>query len=179
MKKVIAAFVALAAFATGPALADKGFSAGASIGYSNVSFEEEGASIDLTGTGYKVFGTYMFNDNFGIEGGWLSLGEPSDTVAGFDVELDGDGFDVFAVGALPVSDTFDLFAKAGVLAWDATLSVDGFEDSSESGEDLALGIGGRFSGASGFGVRAEYEWFDLADADSVWMISLGFEYAFK
>ncbi|MEQ9561046.1 MAG: outer membrane beta-barrel protein, partial [Woeseiaceae bacterium] len=122
MKKVIAAFVALAAFATGPALADKGFSAGASIGYSNVGIDEDGVGVDLTGTGYKVFGTYMFNDNFGIEGGWLSLGEPSDTVGGFDLEVDADGFDVFAVGAMPVSDTFDLFAKAGVFAWDATAS---------------------------------------------------------
>lgn len=179
MKKLMTAFVGLVAFAASPAFADKGFSAGASVGYSNVSFEEDGASIDLTGTGYKIFGTYMFNDYFGIEGGWLNLGDPSDTVAGFDVELDADAFDVFAVGALPVSDSFDLFAKAGMLAWDASISIDGFGEDSDSGEDLALGFGGRFTGASGFGLRAEYEWFDLADADSVWMISLGFEYAFK
>jgi OOP family OmpA-OmpF porin len=179
MKKLITGFIGLVAFVASPAFADKGFSAGASIGYSNVSIEDDGFGVDLTGTGYKVFGTYMFNDNFGIEGGWLSFGEPSDTVGGFDLEVDADGFDVFAVGALPVSDTVDLFAKAGMLAWDATASINGFEDSSESGEDLALGIGGRFTGASGFGVRAEYEWFDFADADSVWMISLGFEYNFR
>ena len=179
MKKLITAFVGLAAFAVSPAFADKGFSAGASIGYSNISFEEDGASVDLTGTGYKLFGTYMFNDYFGIEGGWMSFGDPSDTVGGIDVEISADGFDLFAVGALPVSDSFDLFAKAGMLSWDADLTVDGIDEGSDSGEDLALGIGARFTGASGFGFRAEYEYFDIVDADSVWVLSVGFEYAFK
>lgn len=179
MKKLITGFVGLVALAASPAFADKGFSAGASVGYSNVSIDDSGISVDFNGTGYKVFGAYMFNDNFGIEGGYLNFGSPSENVQGIDIEFDIDGFDLFAVGALPISDTFEFFGKAGMVSWDGSISAPGLGEESDSGEDLALGIGGRFKGSSGFGFRAEYEWFDVADIDSAWMLSVGFEYAFK
>jgi OOP family OmpA-OmpF porin len=73
MRKSIAASVLLVALAAAPAFADKGFSAGASVGYSNVSIEDSGVSVDFSDVGYKVFGAYMFNDNWGIEGGWTSV----------------------------------------------------------------------------------------------------------
>lgn len=179
MRKSIAASVLLVTLAAAPAFADKGFSAGASVGYSNVSIEESGVSVDFSDVGYKVFGTYMFNDNWGIEGSWIDFGSMSEDVAGTEIELEVDGFDVFAVGAIPVSETMDLFAKAGMLSWDASVSVSGFGSGSESGEDLALGVGGRFNSGGNFGFRAEYEWFDIPDLDSAWLLSVGFEYAFK
>lgn len=54
MRKAIAASVLLVALAAAPAFADKGFSAGVSLGYSNVSIEESGASVDFNDVGYKV-----------------------------------------------------------------------------------------------------------------------------
>jgi hypothetical protein len=42
-----------------------------------------------------------------------------------------------------------------------------------------VGVGGRFNSGGNFGFRAEYEWFDIPDLDSAWMLSVGFEYAFK
>lgn len=179
MRKAIAASVLLVALAATPAFADKGFSAGASVGYSNVSVEDSGISIDFSDIGYKVFGAYMFNDNWGIEGGWMDMGSMSENVFGTEIELEVDGFDVFAVGAMPVSETFDLFAKAGIVSWDASLSSPGLGEESDSGEDLALGFGGRLNTSGGFGFRGEFEWFDIAEADSAWLLSVGFEYTFK
>ena len=179
MRKASAASVLLVALAAAPAFADKGFSAGAAVGYSSVSIEDSGVSVDFNDIGYKVFGAYMFNDNWGIEGGWMDMGSMSENVQGTEIELEVDGFDVFAVGAMPVSETFDLFAKAGIVSWDATVSATGFGESSDSGEDLALGFGGRFNTSGGFGFRGEFEWFDVEDVDSAWLFSVGFEYAFK
>lgn len=179
MKRFFAVSVLAAAIAASPAYADKGFSAGASVGYSNISLGDSGVNVDFNDVGYKVFGTYMFTDNFGVEGSWLDFGNLSENVGGLEAEIDADGFDLFAVGSFPVSDTFDLFGKAGMLSWDASTSINGVAQGSDSGEDLALGFGGRFTGASGFGIRAEYEWFDIEDTDSAWLVSVGFEYSFK
>ncbi|MDH5500264.1 MAG: porin family protein [Gammaproteobacteria bacterium] len=179
MKKIIVGSVLLAVLGASPAFADKGFSAGASLGYSNISIGDSGINVDFNDVGYKIFGAYMFTDNWGVEGSWLDFGSLSENIAGSNAELDADGFDLYAVGAFPVSDTFDLFGKAGIISWDASASIDGIDQGSDSGEDLALGFGGRFTGASGFGLRAEYEWFDIKDTDSAWMFSVGFEYAFK
>jgi OOP family OmpA-OmpF porin len=179
MKKGSAAWFMLVTLTAGPAIAEQGFSAGASIGHSTVELRESGLSADFDSVGYKVFAGYMFNDNFGFEGGWVDFGSADENILGSNVEINTDGFDLFAVGAVPVSDSFDLFAKAGFLSWDVGASIDGFDLGSDSGEDLALGFGGRFKTRSGFGLRAEYEWFDIPDTDSAWMLSIGFDYAFK
>ncbi|HSD69648.1 MAG TPA: outer membrane beta-barrel protein [Woeseiaceae bacterium] len=179
MRKAIAASVLLVALAAAPAFADKGFSAGASLGYSNVSIEESGASVDFNDVGYKIFGAYMFNDNWGIEGGWMDMGSMSEDVFGTEFELEVDGIDLFVVGSMPVSETFDLFGKAGMVSWDAKFSASGFGSGSDSGEDIAVGLGGRFNTSGGFGFRGEFEWFDIEDIDSAWLFSVGFEYSFK
>ena len=46
------------------------------------------------------------------------------------------------------------------------------------GEDLALGIGARFNSGSALGMRAEFEWFDIDDADAVWIASAGILFRF-
>jgi OmpA-OmpF porin, OOP family len=181
MRKMITGSLLLVVMAAAPAFADKGFSAGASVGYSNISIEEGSETLDFSAVGYKVFATYMFNDYFGVEGGWVDFGSASEYVpiVVADLELSTDGFDVFAVGAMPISDTFDLFAKAGMFSWDVSADVGGSSFGSDSGEDIAIGVGGRFNTSGGFGFRAEYEWFDIEDVDSAWLLSVGFEYAFK
>jgi OOP family OmpA-OmpF porin len=179
MRNAIAPSLLLAALAAGTALADPGFSAGASLGYSNITLKDQGVSVDFNDVGYKVFGAYTFNDNFGVEGGWIDFGNASENVAGSTIDLNTDGFDLYAVGNLPMSENFDLFAKIGFLSWDASGSIDGFDAGSDSGEDLALGFGGRVKTGGGFALRAEYEWFDIKDTDSAWMLSAGFEYSFR
>lgn len=180
MKKIILSSILFAALAISPAFADEGFSAGASIGYSKISIGDSDFSVDFNGFGYKVFGTYMFNNNFGVEGSWLDFGNLSENIAGLgEAEVDADGFDLFLVGAYPVSDEADLFGKIGFVSWDAKSKLDGVVEGSDSGTDLALGFGGRFKTSNNFVLRAEYEWFDIEDTDSAWLLSVGFEYSFK
>ncbi|MDH4166173.1 MAG: porin family protein [Gammaproteobacteria bacterium] len=182
MRKLFIALIASALALGGQAYAQEGFSVGASVGYANIEFDDSSLTFDGSDTGYKIFGTWMFSENWGIEGGWVDMGTPDDTVLGIPVKIDVSGIDVFFVGSMPVADNFDLFGKAGMVSWDADFTIGdsevGVESGSDDGEDLALGFGGRWKLGEQFGIRGEYEWFDISDADSVWVVSVGVDFFF-
>jgi hypothetical protein len=57
-----------------------------------------------------------------------------------------------------VSERFALFAKAGVLFWDASVSARSFgRIETFSGEDLLAGVGARYSFPRGLGLLIEHE----------------------
>ena len=122
----------------------------------------------------------------GVEAGYVDLGEPNDVVAESEdeavhVQIGLKGWDAFAVGFLPIGPV-DLFAKVGVVSWDADIvsrlvPTDEVDADSDSGTDAAFGIGvglrlGKVT------LRAEGEQFDIADADDVYMFSVGATFTF-
>ena len=160
---------------------------GVSLGSANIEIDDSGVNFDANDFGWKIFGVYMFNENWGIEGGYIDLGKPDDAiniagVGSVNVEVDANGFELFGVGSFPVSTNVDLFGKAGVIFWDADLSANvagtGIDDS-DDGTDFALGVGGRWNASDQFSLRGEWEWFNIDDADSVWMLSVGVEFRFQ
>ena len=178
MKNLVITSLVLFIFAAGNAVADPGFSLGASVGYTKVEDSDPDFAFDASDTGYKVFGAYTFNNNFGIEGGYIDFGAPSDDILGLTGKIDARGWNLYGVGNLPLSQSFDLFAKAGVVSWDADSFVNGLPVDTDDGTDLALGIGARLNVGSSLGIRTEFDWFDISDADQVWMVSLGVEFRF-
>jgi OOP family OmpA-OmpF porin len=86
-----------------------------------------------TDVGFRVFGGIRFGRFFGIEAGYVDLGEPDDDIPlnipgntnrpTTDVELkltdEIDGWEIFALGAFPFADRWEAFAKLGVLNWDS------------------------------------------------------------
>lgn len=177
MNKITWATTMCLIFFTGTAVAD-GLSLGASYGYANIEDSEAGFSFDAADTGYKLFGKYMFNNGFGVEGGYIDFGKPDDDFLGQTAQIDAEAWTLYGVGALGLTDNFDLFAKAGVVSWEADSFLNGVPIDTSDGEDLALGIGASFNANETFGLRAEFDWFDVDDADAVWMASLGFEVRF-
>ena len=155
----------------------EGFSAGASIGSSKIESSDD--IFDGSDMGFKVFGKYMFNDNWGVEVGYVDLGNPDDTILGVDIDVGADGIDAFFIGSFPASESFDLFGKVGYLAWDAEISSPGIPSESDDGSDLALGIGGAFHTSDKFSILGEWEGFDIEDSDAVWMLSIGIEVGFN
>lgn len=166
----------------GPALAaDNGVYLGASVGQSGVTFEEtvagEDFEFDTDSTGYKAILGWRFLDWLAVEANYVDLGSGDDNVAGTRIETDVNGVSLAAVGFLPLGPV-DLFARVGVIDWkaDVTASDLGF-DVSDDGTDLAYGVGAQFRVWS-LGLRAEYERFDISEADTVDMVSLGVTWTF-
>ena len=161
--RFIFALVIASAFAISPAMAaGNGPYFGAGIGDFGVEVDD----FDASDTGFKVFGGYRFMDYFAAELEYIDGGTAEDGVA----EIDVSGWNVSGLGRLPLGEKFNVFAKLGMIFWDADLG--GIARGSESGEDFSWGIGAGYSLTEQFGVQVEYQGFEISDADTVDMISL-------
>lgn len=177
MKKIAVTLLGLAALISSSAWAE-GLSLGASVGYVNVEDNEPGFDFEANDTGYKLFANYEFSSRLAIEGGYIDFGKPTDSFQGLSGQIDASGWNLYGVGNLPLSDGVDLFAKAGIVNWNADSIIDGVQVDNADGNDLALGFGARWKATESLGIRAEADWFDIDEADSVWMASIGFELRF-
>lgn len=164
------------------AAADNGFYLGASIGQSAIDFSGE-ETPDFSGDdmAFKVFAGYRLFAFFAVEGSYVDFGAPSGDLGTADdtFETSIKGFDIFAVGMLPLG-IADIFAKAGMASWDAdlTTNIDGVVDSvSSDGTDPVYGVGVQFR-ISSFAIRGEVEYFDIADTDGLLMYSVGGSFTF-
>ena len=169
---ILSAGLLLAASYT--AVADGGFSVGASAARASVSVNDAAANIDGDATGYRLFGLYMFNRNFGIEAGISTFAEPDDNTIPTDMEVETDSFDVFAVGKYWPTDKLSLIGKAGFVESNVETEIGENEDTerSYSSTDFALSLGGQYDLNDRFGIRAEYEWRDGQDFGANRIVSL-------
>jgi OmpA-OmpF porin, OOP family len=137
-----------------------GFYVGADIG--SVDFEDE------DDTGFRFSGGYQFNRNFAAELGYVTLFDKS--IFGANVEVD--GFELVAVGKMPLANNFSVYGKLGFLMWDA--KVAGFSD---DGTDLTFGLGLQYDVSRNLGIRGQWQRYDVDDADAD-MFSVGLVYRF-
>jgi len=178
----------VAMLAAGPAAAKNGFYIGGSVGQTYLTVNDleldlESFDYKADTTSYKIIAGYRLMGFFAVEGSYIDFGNLKDSFTGdgepVSVETDLSGFDICAVGMLPLG-LADLFAKAGLVSWDADIrqAVGQIVDpGSDSGTDMVFGLGVqvRFKGLA---VRGEVEYFDIADADSVYLFSLGATFTF-
>ena len=138
--------------------ADSGFYLGAGVG--DASIKDSG--FDESDSAYKILGGYNIGFiplvDFAVEASYVDFGKPTSTAGSVEVT----GFDAFGLAGLSFG-PFGVFAKAGAISWDAD-STFGGTTTSDSGSDPAYGLGARFAIGS-FSVRAEYEVFDVDNAD--------------
>jgi OOP family OmpA-OmpF porin len=183
---------AASALAASPALAQNvGGYAGASLGMSSSSdfndFCDEakafdpGASCTKNPLGLKLFGGYQFNPNFAAEGGYYSTGDFKVSAGGGSQKASATSLFVAGVGMMPVSPTVSLMGKIGMQFWDVKTSGS-LGSSSDSGNDLFYGIGGKFAVGERSAIRVEYEIYK-ATVDggdfNVNFLSAGFEMKFN
>jgi hypothetical protein len=162
--------------------ADSGFYLGGSVGQAGVEIEDtsgiQPVTFDEDDFAWKVFGGYNFDlavINLAIEGGYVNFGSPSGDLLGIPATIDVDGFDVFGVLGFDLGPV-GIFAKAGLVSWDAEFTVDALSES-DDGSDPAYGVGAKF-GLGSIDIRAEYELFDIEDAEDVSMLSVGIVWTF-
>lgn len=178
------AFSVATVTATSSAWAVGGF-AGASYGKSDVDRSiTEGlitsGPVDGKDSGLKVFVGMQFNRNLGLEFAVVDLGELtySGTFNGSPVsngKVEASGFNVAAVGTIPLSPQLSVFGKAGLFSWeaDATDTTSGVPFSgTEDGTDISLGVGLEFDFTNVVGARMEWERFDVDNADAS-LLSVG------
>jgi opacity protein-like surface antigen len=182
MRPTLPALTAILALAPAPAFAvDNGFYFGASVGAGGVQFDQrfDGQRIDYDAgsTGFKAIAGWRFLDWLSVEANYVDLGSGEDRIAGEKVETDVSGASLSMVGFLPVGPV-DLFARAGAIDWSADVTLSGLDlKGSDDGTDLTYGVGAQFRIWS-LSFRAEYELFDIADADTVDLVSVGVTWTF-
>jgi OOP family OmpA-OmpF porin len=171
--KLIYAAVAATLLAASPAMAadDGGFYVGAGVG----QFSVDEGSFDESDTGYKLFGGWMFNQYVGGELEYIDGG----TVGDNDFGIDTTAFNVSLKGNWPVTEQFDVYGKVGYFFWDADidLSGDSGQERNDSGSDLSWGLGAGYDFTDNFGVVAEWQWFQIEEADAE-MLSAGVVWKF-
>jgi OOP family OmpA-OmpF porin len=163
---------------------------GGSIGQSDIDSDITAGlitsgSTDGKDTAFKVFGGYMFNRHFGVEGAYVNLGEVSysgdffgDLVTGGKVEVS--GFNVAALGSYPISEQFSVFGKIGLFIWEAEASdvTGGVPFSAkDDGTDISFGLGVGYDFTRNLGVRGEWERFKLDEVDAD-LLSIGIVWRF-
>jgi OmpA-OmpF porin, OOP family len=154
-RPAIPALAALLLATTATAGEDPGFYAGAGAG----SFGVDVGGYSARDASFKVVAGYDFGKYLGLELEYIDGGSPEDL--GVSVEVS--RINASVLGTWPVGERFDVFAKAGLFLWDIEIPGLG----SDSGEDFSYGIGVSYDITGHFGLRGEYQRFEIADADTV------------
>lgn len=149
----------IVALSAGPMAAQaQGWYAGAGVGQADLDV------LDESDTSMKIFVGHQFNPNFAVEFAYVDLGEAEANILGVDVTASADGFELTAVGLLPLANNFNLLGRVGFLNWDADYDA-GALSGSESGTDLTFGVGVQYDMSNTVAFRAEYQMYDVDDED--------------
>lgn len=166
-----------------PAESEAGGYIGGSIGQSYIELDAGTPAVpvnfDEEDFGWKLMAGYNFDFaviTLGVEADYVDFGAPSGDVLGSQIEVDANGFAGFGTAGFDLGPV-GVFAKLGVISWDASFSVDGFDAGSDDGTDTAYGVGIKFSLAS-VEIRGEYEIYNIEDSDDVAMLSVGLVWRF-
>jgi OOP family OmpA-OmpF porin len=170
------------------------------VGY---TARQSNSKLDAKDNGYGFVAGYRFLPYFAVEGGYMELGNvayrskasgqfgtsASDLTLNFDSATS--GIAVTALGILPISYRFEVYARAGILFSTTDFSIyvtdgiDELRDSfSESSTDYLAGVGAGFGFAEVYTARLEYDRVFEAGSEEaggegdVDVISLGFTVAF-
>ncbi len=158
-------------------------------------------SVDASDTAWKIFGGYKLNENFAVEAAYVGYGTISASssvsaplttpvpgrplpVDSISIDYDASAWIIDAVGILPLVDGFDLFAKAGVAAWEIDKSASAlgtglaFGGSPDAdGADFHFGLGASLATGDYIAIRAEWERISADENLDAW--TLGMEFRFE
>lgn len=123
-------------------------------------------SCDDDDTGWKLFVGRQINKNFGLELDYVNLGEASAKLGGIKLTTEAQGVTFSGIGSIPVGNQWSVFAKAGLMYYDAEAKALGF---SKDNKDFTYtyGVGGQYNINKSFGIRAEWQMYkDLEAVDN-------------
>lgn len=156
---------------------DAGFYLGASANWLSADQKDvNDVSFDDSDTAFGLKAGYMFTDLFGIEGGYMDLGDYNASGNNQNLNLDADGFYLVGVLNFSVAEHWDLYGKLGGFFFDSDTNLTGFDKSST---ELFGTLGAEYD----FGTWNIFGEFSKLDTDtndlSIDIISLGVKYEFS
>lgn len=129
------------------------------VGFGAGQLRIEDAGFKADDTAVKLFGGWRFNQNFALELAYIHGGSLEDG----GIEVEPRAMQASALGALPLTETVSVYARAGVLSWKTEASAPRFTVK-DDGEDFAWGVGTSLNVGRGL-IRLEYEGADLDGTD--------------
>ncbi len=165
---ITAVLLATVTFASPANADDRPFHIAANIGQSSID-DIDGVGIDDSTTAFRLDTGYRFSDWFGIDAAYVNMGtlEADVTIlpgTSSSFEASADGFELGLVGRIPLGDKLAVIGRIGNYWWSGDVSIDGLE-TSESGNDVAYGIGGEFTFTPSFGLTVDWRRYSLDDTD--------------
>jgi len=165
MKTIIIAASAACALLAVPAMAQAEIQWSADVGYTNINVDE--LDVNLGVIQGRVTG--MFTPNIGVEGEFgFGIADDTVDVGGFDVSVE---LKHVAAGYVvlnwPVSERFDVYARAGYATLEVEASAAGGGSASDSGSDSAVGFGVKGYFTAKDGVRADWTNYGGTDSFSI------------
>ena len=158
--KTLLCALTLACTASGAAMAYEPMSfdpyVGGNYGFLDVNdndFDDDSDSYQIrVGTNILPF--------IGFEIGYNDFGDYGNNLSRFDA----DGYSLAAVGRLPISESFGLYAKAGQLWWDTKYDVAGFNGDTD-GDDFFFGVGAELEMTENLDLVIAYDRYEI-DVDN-------------
>ena len=185
-RTVVAAMAVAGLAAAAPSYAQ--WYVGASVGKSDIKFDNAAQSdqfldlgftnpstlSDTKDTGYRAFGGYQLHKYIAIEAAYVDLGRfgfrtdvtPRGSLTG---STRIDGFELSAVGTLPLGERFGLFARVGALAAETRTSYTGGgsietliggDSQKRRSTELVYGAGAMFNINKNLSVRGEWSRYE-------------------
>jgi len=154
---------------------------GGSLVYSD--YQRNDGLVEDSGAGFKAHAQYRFNSWIGVEGGFFVSPEFKDdstpVASGGETETTYQGVTLHGIAYIPSPvEAMDFYVKGGYFNFfDVNLKVDGVTPDTGNEDGLAFGLGTSVQAADNIGLRVEFDWYDVSDAD-LWTIGVGAEYRF-
>jgi OmpA-OmpF porin, OOP family len=158
MKKIAIAAL-LSAIVAAPAFAaDEGFYAGVTLGQARTNAMTGAALTKSNDTVYGILGGYQINKNFGAEAFYTGAGKWATTTASGKA----DAYGINAVGTLPLSDAFSLYAKLGYATTKSTASSAPAGVTGAKRNAATYGLGGTYNVTPAVGIRLGWDRYSAA-----------------
>src|SRR3954470_20014610 len=168
---VVCAALAMWAAAGCASAVEHGFYVGGSLGQSDSGLRAGNVNYSDTDTGYKLIAGFRALKILGFEVNYVDLGNTSSGTTNAKTKaLDG-----FVLGFLPLP-VIDIYGKLGVVSWKTDAHSPNLS-LNHTGSDLAYGAGVQLHFGA-LAARLEYEGFDVPQASTPSLVSIGLTYTF-
>jgi OOP family OmpA-OmpF porin len=161
-----------------------GFYVGAGVGQGTLDFDTTDftvAGVDDSDTAFKIYAGYTFSEFISVEAAYIDAGAPTDQIGQFAIQFDLSAVNVSVIGHLSLTDSFELFGKAGLASYDydAEQRLNGtlIGTGGDSDQDVSYGFGGTYFFSAPFEIRGEYEFVEI-DSGSYDVVSISGAFKF-